>query len=322
MDAITKKWLSDDKIIKMYQNAIKKQVVPDKIVKLSGGFCSAVYLLTGGEEKVVLKVGTDTDVKVMRHEKMYLPVEAEMMKILNENTNILMPRLVFYDDSLTLCDVPYFFMSYIDGSPLMECSDISEEERHDIKRQIGIITKKICEMKADTFGIPMIPESYRNTNYEFVFLLFSWLLEDAKEKQIDIPGITAKELLGLIEKCKESLNQAVDPRYIHTDTWDGNVMVKDGKFVGLIDFAAILYGDPLMSHDFHDFGEVPDPFFLQGYGKSDFSEDEKIRIQVYRIWQRLGMVVERGYRDYEDKNLYSWVLYEFTKEIEILKQWV
>ena len=127
MDAITKKWLSDEKIIKMYQNAIKKQVVPDKIVKLSGGFCSAVYLLTGGEEKVVLKVGTDTDVKVMRHEKMYLPVEAEMMKILNENTNILMPRLV-------------------------------------------------------------------------VFLLFSWLLEDAKEKQIDIPGITAKELLGLIEK--------------------------------------------------------------------------------------------------------------------------
>ena len=102
-------------------------VSQDKIVKLSGGFCSAVYLLTGGEEKVVLKVGTDTDVKVMRHEKMYLPVEAEMMKILNENTNILMPRLV-------------------------------------------------------------------------VFLLFSWLLEDAKEKQIDIPGITAKELLGLIEK--------------------------------------------------------------------------------------------------------------------------
>ena len=92
-------------------------VSQDKIVKLSGGFCSAVYLLTGGEEKVVLKVGTDTDVKVMRHEKMYLPVEAEMMKILNENTNILMPRLVFYDDSLTLCDVPYFFMSYIDGSP-------------------------------------------------------------------------------------------------------------------------------------------------------------------------------------------------------------
>ena len=138
-------------------------VSQDKIVKLSGGFCSAVYLLTGGEEKVVLKVGTDTDVKVMRHEKMYLPVEAEMMKILNENTNILMPRLVFYDDSLTLCDVPYFFMSYIDGSPLMECSDISEEERHDIKRQIGLITRKICEMKADTFGIPMIPESYRNT---------------------------------------------------------------------------------------------------------------------------------------------------------------
>ena len=53
-------------------------------------------------------------------------------------------------------------------------------------------------------------------------------------------------------------------------TWDGNLMIKNGKLTGLIDYAAVLWSDPLLSHDFHDFGDTPDPYFLQGYGKTEF----------------------------------------------------
>lgn len=95
-------------------------------------------------------------------------------------------------------------------------------------------------------------------------------------------------------------------------------MVKNGEFAELVDYAAILYGDPLMNHDFHDFGDSPNACFLKGYGKEIFTEDEKIRIQIYRIWQRFGMVVERGCREYEDKDMYAWVLDEFVKEARVL----
>jgi hypothetical protein len=59
--------------------------------------------------------------------------------------------------------------------------------------------------------------------------------------------------------------------------------------------------------------------FLQGYGKTEFTKSEKNRIQIYLIWQRLGMVVERGYREYEDSHMYDWVLDDFSQEVKKLK---
>lgn len=59
---------------------------------------------------------------------------------------------------------------------------------------------------------------------------------------------------------------------------------------------------------------------LEGYGKKSFDPAEQIRIQIYRIWQCLGMVVERGYRKYSDPHLYDWVLSETEKEIRALEK--
>ena len=100
-----------------------------------------------------------------------------------------------------------------------------------------------------------------------------------------------------------------------TDVW---ALVSD--FDTNVDFAALYYGDFLMSHDFHDFGEKSDPYFLEGFGKTSFDVHERIRIQVYRVWQRLGMVVERGFRKYEDPDLYAWVLPEMEQEVRRLEQ--
>lgn len=318
MEAVTKKWLPDCMIAQMVQAALHLSTPLKAVKKLSGGFCSAVYLIEADFHKLVLKVASDPAVKVMRHEKKYVPVEAVMMRKLNHETDILMPELIYYDDSLTICPVPYFFMSYIDGTPLSENRGLPEQQVNQIKQQVGMITREISSLEAEVYGIPEIPESYCKRNSEFVYLLFDWLLLDAQEKDILIPGIGVDDLRALVRKYAAQLDQAEGPKYIHTDTWDGNIMVKNGEFAGLVDYAAILYGDPLMNHDFHDFGDSPNAYFLKGYGKEVFTEDEKIRIQIYRIWQRLGMVVERGYREYEDKNMYAWVLDEFVKEVRIL----
>lgn len=320
MNSITKNHIDEVLIRRMTERALGRMPANFTATELSGGLCSAVYLIEADGEKIVLKIASDSDVKVMRHEKMYIPIEAMIMKKLNDETEIPMPRLLFYDDSCEICDVPYFFMTFLRGKPLNMTENVAEEQYHCIKEQLGKITRQIYELEAPYFGIPLVPESRRETNAEFVYLLFGWLLLDAQEKNIEIPEISADELLLLIRKHKKSLNTAVSPRLIHTDTWNGNVMVENGELTGLIDYAAVLYGDPLMSHDFHDFGNSPDSYFLKGCGKTDFTPDEKIRIQIYRIWQRLGMVVERGYREYEERDMYSWVLGEFVKEVQQLKK--
>lgn len=319
MNAVTKNHLDEALIGRMTERALGKMPKSFTATELSGGLCSAVYLIEADGEKIVLKVASDSSVKVMRHEKMYVPAEAMIMKKLNDETEIPMPKLLFYDDSCEICGVPYFFMTYLRGKPLNMTESVTEEQYHSVKEQLGEITRSVYELNAPYFGIPLIPESRCESNAEFVYLLFEWLLLDAREKNIEIPEIKSDELLLLIRKHQGLLNTATSPRLIHTDTWNGNVMVENGKLTGLVDYAAVLYGDPLMSHDFHDFGDSPDPFFLKGCGKSDFTNDEKIRIQIYRIWQRLGMIVERGYREYEDTNMYSWVLGEFSKEVKTLK---
>lgn len=319
MDAITKNWISEAQIQQMTNRALENPVTIKNIKILSGGFCSAVYLVETAEEKMVLKLASGTEVKVMRHEVKYIPTEAEMLEVFHDRLDIPMPELLLYDDSGEICNVPYFFMSYLDGVPLCDDQTITDYQRADVKKEIGEITRKICSLKADTFGIPNVPESYCKKNSDFINLLFDWLLCDAEEKRIAIPGITQDELKKLIRKYEMELDEVTLPVYVHTDTWDGNLMIKSGKLTGLIDYAAVLWGDPLLSHDFHDFGDAPNPYFLHGYGKTEFTENEKIRLQIYRIWQRLGMVVERGYREYEDPHMYDWVLDDFAREVKKLE---
>ena len=315
MDAITKNWISEEQIQQMTDQALGHPVAIKNIKRLSGGFCSAVYLVETAEEKMVLKLASGTGVKVMRNEVKYIPTEAEMLKLFQEWLDIPMPKLLFYDDSGEIGDVPYFFMSYLDGVPLCDDQTITDAQRADVKKEMGEITRKICSLKADIFGIPNIPESYCKKNSDFINLLFDWLLCDAEEKGIAIPGITSADLKKLIRKYGKELDEVTVPVYVHTDTWDGNLLIKNGKLTGLIDYAAVLWADPLLSHDFHDFGDVPNPYFLQGYSKIEFTKNENIRIQIYRIWQRLGMVVECGYREYEDPHMYDWVLDDFAREV-------
>lgn len=318
MNAVTKYRLGDSEIEKMYRRAFSDSG-EIKISALSGGFCSSVYLIDSGKNKVVLKVGTKSNVKVMWHETAYIATEAQMLKLIGGKTDIAMPELLFYDESGEICDVPYFFMSFIDGKPLNDTEGLTAEQYGNIKYEVGRLTRKITDMPARCFGIPNITDSFCNRNSDFVILLFEKLLADLEQKGGALKSISYDELMKLIGKFRAQLDTADKPCLIHTDTWNGNVMVKDGEFSGIIDFAAILYGDPLMSHDFHDFGEI-NADFLRGYGKTEFDKDELIRIQIYKIWQRLGMIVEKVYREYEDKNLYSWVDGEFDKEVEVLKQ--
>lgn len=318
MNAVTKYKLNDNTIEKMYRRAFSDSGEL-KITALSGGFCSSVYLVESGKNKVVLKVGTENSVKVMWHETAYIATEAQMLKLIGGKTDIAMPEMLFYDESRKVCDVPYFFMSFIDGKPLNDTEGLTAEQYGNIKYEVGRLTRKITDMPAQRFGIPNIADSFCDKNSDFVILLFEKLLADLEQKGGALKSISYDELMKLIGKFRAQLDTADKPCLIHTDTWNGNVMVKDGEFSGIIDFAAILYGDPLMSHDFHDFGEM-NADFLRGYGKTEFDTDELIRIQIYKIWQRLGMIVEKVYREYEDKNLYSWVDGEFDKEVEVLKQ--
>ncbi|MDO5292322.1 MAG: aminoglycoside phosphotransferase family protein [bacterium] len=319
IDAVSKYRQTEEVLRKMTKRALGKSFEHFSYQELSGGLCNVVYLIEADQEKMVLKVAPESDVLMMRHEKDIIKTEARMLKLIEEKLHIPAPRLIYFDMTCTVCDVPYLFMSVIEGRPLMNLSPQPEEKAvYEIKREVGEICKQICSIHGDYFGIPSVMETHMDNNCDFILTLFKMLLQDAKEKDIEVPGMEATELLALIESQREVLNEVLHPCLIHTDTWDGNLMVKDDRLMGLIDYAAMLYGDPLMSHDFHDFSPEPGNAFCEGFGKASFTDNEKIRISIYKLWHRLGMIVERGYRNYIDTSLYAWVLDEYTNELDHL----
>lgn len=314
------KYFQTKEILKdMARQALGRDITDFHEKKLGGGMSNAVYQIEADGTRMVLKIASDPATLLMRHEKDCILNEANMLRIFEEHLDIPAPKLIYLDITCQICKVPYFFMSLIEGEPLLTMDPKpSEDNIMEIKKQVGIICKKISSLQTKYFGIPTLPDTHVEHNYDFITLIFKMLLQDATDKQIMIPDISNEELLFLLEKYKDALNEATNPCYIHTDTWDGNLMIKEGRLEGLIDYAAVLYGDPLMNHDFHDFGEI-NRNFLEGYGKTEFTKNELIRISIYKIWQRLGMIVERGYRNYDDPNQYSWVHGEFTKEVNHLK---
>lgn len=323
INAVTKNHQSEEQICEMTKRALHTKEISGFFVKeLAGGLCNAVYFVEANGQKMVLKVASDDSVVVMRHEKDYVPIEAKMLKKLQENIDILSPKLIYFDDSLEICDVPYFFMTYLDGKSMNSLDDAerpNEAQYSKIKYQLGQICKKICWLKVEHFGIPAMPETYCDNNCDFMIRITKMLLEDAKDKGIILPeNITYDDVISVIEKNREALEEAKSPCIVHTDTWDGNILVKNGEFMGLVDYAAMYYGDPLLTHDFHDFSPEPGKDFCAGFGKENFTKNEKKRIIIYQMWQRLGIIVECGFRDYEDPNQYSWVHGEFVKSYKML----
>lgn len=323
-DAITKLKLDNQTLRAMTEKGLGITAVSFDARELQGGNCSSVYDINIDQHELILKVGTLKSVQIMRHERNYVPNEAEMLKIMSRHyPDLPIPKLIFYDDSLSVCPVPYFFMTKIPGQPLLKVSkDLTKREYGNIKFQVAKVTRKINDILAPSFGVPALPETYTAYNSKFVYTLFDMLLKDARDKDVPLPNrIKASELRTLIKKAAPILDLATGPVFAPTDTWDGNVMVQKHNFSGLVDFAEILYGDPLITHDFHDpsVGKVRRAT-LRAYGRRYLSKDEKERILIYRLWQNLGMILEPFYRQYSDPHMYDWVKPLFAKDFHSLKR--
>ena len=65
-----------------------------------------------------------------------------------------------------------------------------------------------------------------------------------------------------------------------------------------------MWGEPFMDDRFrmHNRREK----FLEGFGKTSFSEDESKRLRWYDIILYLTMMIEVFYRECEDKGQYFW----------------
>lgn len=308
---ITKNYQTDETIKKMIEAAFPNREV-ESIRELTEGMCNVTYSISfcDGYE-CILKIAARDRTGNTSNEINLMKAEVDAMKIVASKTDIRIAKIEYYDTSKTICDGDYFFMEKLDGDNLIFIKDtLSQYQTDTISKEVGDIERKLTEIKNPTFGF--IGDEIRyNKLYDFVKIMLANLINDAKVKNIDIV-YDGDFLLKDLEADRCAFTSVSEASLVHWDLWEGNVFVKDGHVSGIIDWERAVWGDPFMDDRFrhHNMNEK----FLEGFGKTSFTEDERIRIKWYDIILYLTMMIEVFYREFEDKGQYEWAK-EMLKKI-------
>lgn len=322
MNAITKNRQSKDVLYQMTEKAFGKDKISfdRELVELDGGFCNVVYLVPLITEEVILKIAPSDQVEMMTYEERILETEVAVMGLMEKYTTVPTPRVLFFDDSKTICNSSYFFMTKSPGVAYNNLKqELSKEQNESILQELGRYNKQINKIKGTYFGLIGKSSSRFETCKEFILSLFEMLIKDGKKKNSNLVHITYEELWKLIVSYSEVFDEVITPRLVHWDLWDGNIFVQDAKISGIIDYERAFYGDFLMEDAFSSFG-VPSQVFLQAYGKEEFTQNELIRRTIYRLYRCIVMIVECDYRLYESDWQYNWMIDTLKLELERLKE--
>ncbi|ABX42014.1 phosphotransferase family protein [Lachnoclostridium phytofermentans] len=322
MNAITKNRQTNDIIYQMAEKAFGEDKIDyeKEIVELDGGYCNVVYLVPLLEEDAILKIAPSDEIQMMSYEERILETEVAVMDLIERYTKVPSPKVLFFDDSKTICNSSYFFMTKSEGISYDHLKqELSKEQNEAIIKELGSYNKQINQIKGNYFGLIGKSSSRFETCREFILSLFQMLIKDGKRKGSNLVHITYEELWELITSYAEVFDEVMTPRLVHWDLWDGNIFVQNGSISGIIDYERGFYGDFLMENEFSSFSE-PSKGFLEAYGKEEFTPKEMIRCTIYRLYRCIVMIVECDYRKYDNDKQYNWMIDTLKVELEKLKK--
>lgn len=284
-----------------------------KINRLTGGLKNSVYLIENNEEKVVLKVASANNDKTLSIDRNTMWWEAEILKKL-ESIDIPSPKLLYSDNSCSICPYPFIFMTYIDGKNYFDVKkEMSDLEIKKIEYEIGVISKKITSIVGKNFFIPAYKNKKINNNYEFMFALFQSLFNDSCLINLKLERIRYSSIFKIIESFKKEINDVDKISLCHADLWDGNILIKNKTISGVLDYSDLYYGDELFTFYFRNTEKTVNKNFLNGYGKTSLTYSENIRVHIYKLYTILKMIIDVAYKGY---GRYQWMYDDLEKKYQ------
>ena len=91
--------------------------------------------------------------------------------------------------------------------------------------------------------------------------------------------------------------------------------ITNGKIVGIVDFSDLYYCDELLTFYFHTIDGVISEKFLKGFNNKKLSNDENIRIEIYRMYVILKMIVDCKLKQY---GRFDWMYRNLNQRINNL----
>lgn len=288
-------------------------------LELTEGKCNAAYLVQfSNGSKSVLKVASDNRAAFLTNEVDLMDTEVEAMRLLQQSNLIKVANIECYDPSKTLCSGSYFFMEVLEGESYQSMlENLTDIEKAEINYEIGQIQRKLDRIHGQEFGMLGKKEKRYGSMFEFIYRLIANVLHDAEKKDVYI-GVESNVILSRLEGHQKVFEEVTQPSLVHWDLWEGNIIIKDKKINGIIDWERAMWSEPLMCDRFRMHARKEE--FLKGYGKTTFTENETCRMYWYDMYLYLSLMTEVSYREYETDEQYRWVKPFFDEVWKRLQQ--
>ncbi len=163
-----------------------------------------------------------------------------------QDKNIPTSKVIHYDNSFNVIDREYIIFEHIQSIPMNDPS-VPDETKSCLNQQVGEIVTLIHDIKSDKFGWKRPDnelELYDNWG-TFLNRFASEIADRASNHGV----FNDAELNRFTHIFKDTtaFNQIKEARMVHTDLWEGNVLVSknDGKWevAAIIDIDRAIFGD-------------------------------------------------------------------------------
>lgn len=323
MESITKNRQSIETLRAMAARAYGPGAVPagdDWVSELGNGWFNVIYQMRlGNGRSVVLKIAPPAAVEVMTYERGAMGIELAALALITEHTGVPVPAAEFADQSHELCDADYFFTPYIDADNLgVVRQELPAADLEKYHQALGAVNRELNSIHGPGFG-PLAAPGHESWRVVFGRMVEE-VLQDGERRQVDL-GWDYNVIREAFAEHAGSLDEVTQPAYVEWDLWDGNVMIRDGTIVSIIDHERAFYGDPLIEAGFiatqlPAFGN-PAPF-MRGYGRGELTQTEQVRRRLYCLHLMLIMVIETVYRGHTNPWEYDWARGHLTDVMALL----
>jgi aminoglycoside phosphotransferase (APT) family kinase protein len=217
--------------------------------------------LTVGCEQRVWKVETDLGDFVLKepHRDPLINFREKFATDLCRANGVPAPKVVW-------CDETYLIEEFIDGEPLDQAR-LTSTERANVFRELGEVLGRMHRIPVKGYG-PLTSDGSGESDDYLSFYTEKGKAEESKERRAK-----AKEYFRLHKRFLQDRK----PVLIHFDMEEEHVLIKDGRIVGLVDFATAFAGAPAEEFTRMFSLRWKDPLFdalLEGYPPIDREEIE------------------------------------------------
>lgn len=251
---------------------------------LEGGLFNTTYHVAYGpsSEEAVLRLGPVNRHLLMGHEENLIHAEVHVCALCERHA-IPSSQILAWDCSRRIVDRDYMIVQYIPSVP-MNRAELSEEERNTLYQEMGIFLRRFHQIKGSSYGyISRILAGQGHSSWGGALLMEAEDILDRLEAHLGYSGAAVRDAF---RQSRALLDAAGPPCLLHTDMWEGNVLLDRDThaILAVIDGDRAVYGDP----DFEFASSwMENPSLLAGYGIApgkDVSPDLKKRRTLYRLY--------------------------------------